>query len=535
MNPDLGGAMPGRADDLGVSAADIDLAINEQLFASLRLPLLMVLLSSLVSTVLLWTQGGRHSLLLLLLAGLGAIGFGAHQLLQRFQAADSDERRHGRWRRYLILLASLSGGSMALAASWLLPLASPLQQALCIGLLTAASVLSGSSHAICPRVHLAFTLSSLLPLSISLLEQQSPWLQQWGLFSLILLLTQLLGGWMMQRVHHQTLLGELRNRALLTQQQHNRRMSDALNQELAREIFERQSVEQELLAAKWQLESQVRERQRALTASEQALRRETDSRLYLTHHDQLTGLTNRSLLLQRLEDAATRLHLRSDGSSMALLLIDLDRFKWINESLGHAVADDVLRQTAQRLHRSLSSSDTLARIAVDEFAILLEQAPPRAALEDLATHLLAALRQPLQLGEHELRLSASIGIALYPGHGSDARELIGHANHAVCQVKQLGGNRFAFFQEEQQGSSHERLLLEAQLDKALELGQLVVHYQPRLNLASDHIDAVEALVRWHHPELGLVSPASFIGLAEETGQISAIGLQVLRQACQDAR
>ncbi len=517
-----------------IQPADIELAITDQLFARHRMPQLMSMLAGSTMLLLLWAQGAG-TLLLPLFAAF-ALACASCQLLQhRYSQADAHARRTGRWRAGLILTTGLCGGSMAAAACALLPLAPPLQQALCMSLVTATSIIAASSHAICPRVHLTFTLASLLPLSIAMLEREDAWLQQWGLFSLLLLLTQLLHGWLNHRIRLHNLISELENRALLRQQEHSRRMSDALNQELAREIFERQSIEEELLATKWQLESKVRERQKALTASQQALQREAHNRLYLAQHDQLTGLTNRGLLMQRLADASERLRRRDDGSSLVLLLIDIDRFKWINESLGHDVADEVLRLVAHRLQECTSSGATLSRMAVDEFAILLDPAPARSELEQLAGRLLAHLRQPLQLGEHQLRLSASLGIALYPGHCENDDELIGCANSAVRHVKQLGGNHFAFYSETLHAHTHERLLLEAQLDKALENDQLVVYYQPRLNLHGNRVQGAEALVRWIHPELGMVSPASFIGLAEETGQINAIGAFVLRQACLQAR
>lgn len=517
-----------------VRAADIELAITEQLFSSLRLPMLMVVMACLSTSVLLWAQGcGLQTLPLL--TGLLGIGLGALLMLQRFSQASEDVRRQSRWRRYAILLGGLGGGSMALSAIWLMPSAPVLSQALCMSLITAANVLSASSNAICPRVHLSFSLSSLLPLSIVLLEQSHPAAQQWGLFSLALLLTLLISGWLTQQLLHHSLVSDLQNRALLRQQEHSRRMTEILNHELGREIFERESIEQELLSTKWKLESQVRERQQALTSSEQALRREAENRQYLASHDQLTGLGNRRLLLQRLEDAATHLHLHGHDGNLALLLLDIDRFKWINESLGHDLADEVLRQVAQRLNANTDNHITLARMAVDEFAILLDQALPRDALEALASTLLQAIRQPLQVGTHQLRLSASIGIALYPGHSLDVQEIIGRANQAVSHVKKTGGNHYQFYNDSLHSGGHERLMLEARLDQALECGQLVVHYQPRLTLITHKVESAEALVRWNHPELGMVSPASFIGLAEETGQICAIGTFVLRQACLDAR
>jgi EAL domain-containing protein (putative c-di-GMP-specific phosphodiesterase class I) len=198
------------------------------------------------------------------------------------------------------------------------------------------------------------------------------------------------------------------------------------------------------------------------------------------------------------------------------------------------VADDILCEVAHRLTRSVSRADTIARIAVDEFAILLDGQLATEELEPMARRLLAELRQGLQAGGHELVISASLGISLLSAAG-DPAALLSQASMAMRHAKQLGGNTAQFYRDSLQGSSRERLLLEAQLDKALDKGQLEVFYQPKLTLGTDRLLSAEALVRWRHPEFGLVSPSSFIELAEETGQINAIGAFVLRQACQQAR
>ncbi|MFP8977784.1 putative bifunctional diguanylate cyclase/phosphodiesterase, partial [Pseudomonas aeruginosa] len=262
-------------------------------------------------------------------------------------------------------------------------------------------------------------------------------------------------------------------------------------------------------------------------------RRDVEERLrHLLHYDELTGLANRRLFRERLHEAAQRA--RQEEGGLALLLIDLDRFKLLNDSLGHEVADQLLREMAQRLRRTAPEANTLARLAGDEFAILLDGGTGAAALSRLAERLLVQLRQPVSVLGHELILGASLGISLFSEQAREISVLMSQANLAMQHAKQLGGNTFQFFRDNLQDSTLERLRLETRLRKAVEEGQLDVHYQPKLCLASGRPDSVEALVRWHHPEEGMIPPSTFIGLAEECGLIGEIGEFVLRRACLQA-
>ncbi|AZC47428.1 Sensory box/GGDEF family protein [Pseudomonas chlororaphis subsp. piscium] len=262
-------------------------------------------------------------------------------------------------------------------------------------------------------------------------------------------------------------------------------------------------------------------------------RRESEERMrYLTHYDELTGLANRSLFRERLREAHQRM--RQGGRSLALVHINLDRFKLLNDSLGHDVADQLLQKMARRLVNALPEADTIARLSGDEFAVLFDAYGSLSSLTRVATRLSAKLRLPITVEGHELVVSASMGISMLPDSAREIPALISQANIAMQHAKHLGGNNFQFYTASLQASTLERLQLENQLRKAVEERQLKVFYQPKLCLATGRLNAAEALVRWDHPDLGRVPPGDFIGLAEEIGLIGPIGEFVLRQACWQA-
>jgi diguanylate cyclase (GGDEF)-like protein/PAS domain S-box-containing protein len=254
---------------------------------------------------------------------------------------------------------------------------------------------------------------------------------------------------------------------------------------------------------------------------------------HLAQHDVLTDLPNRLLLKDRLTQAIARAH--RNHKQLAVLFLDLDGFKRINDSLGHTVGDKLLQSIAERLISCVRKSDTVSRQGGDEFVILLPEVAHATDVAISAAKIITELKQVHSIGEHRLRITVSIGLSTYPDSGEDAETLIKNADTAMYHAKQCGRDNYQFFKPDMSLRAVERQSLEGQLRYALERQELLLHYQPKINLKTGAITSVEALIRWQHPERGLLFPGQFLTIAEDTGMIVAIGRWVLREACRQTR
>src|SRR5215472_15586461 len=294
--------------------------------------------------------------------------------------------------------------------------------------------------------------------------------------------------------------------------------ANALTRKWDNERILRQQVEQ--------LEQVVEARTQGLEAANKQLR-------HLATHDSLTGLPNRVLLDDRLTQAAV--HAERDGHSFAVAMFDLDRFKVVNDSFGHRAGDQLIKEVAHRLAGVARSTDTVARLGGDEFLFIMDRLAKREDAVQIVRRAVEALAQPIRLGDVDIHASASVGIAVFPGDGKNAETLLANADAAMYCAKQRGRNNIQCYTSGMNAVTQDKVKLESDLHAALTLKQLELHFQPKIETASGAIYGAEALVRWRHPERGLVPPGEFIPLAEACGLIDKIGAWVVNTACRQAR
>ena len=292
----------------------------------------------------------------------------------------------------------------------------------------------------------------------------------------------------------------------------------------ANELLEVQVAQRtsELKSANGKLIQDLEERKRV----EQSIR-------HMAHHDALTGLPNRALFRDRLTHAmaqADRYH-----QILAVLFLDLDRFKAINDTLGHNVGDELLKLAAERLRSCIRDCDTVARLGGDEFTIIVDDIVEIQDAAVVAQKILDTISQPFNLHGHEVFISVSIGLTLYPNDDENADNLLRNADSAMYRAKEYGRNNYQFYVADMNVKARERLMLENQLRRALDRNEFALYYQPRVDLFSGRVIGAEALLRWRHPDMGLVPPAQFIPILEDTGMIIPVGEWVLQQAAQQNR
>jgi len=268
--------------------------------------------------------------------------------------------------------------------------------------------------------------------------------------------------------------------------------------------------------------------------SDISLMKHTQEKLeYIAHHDPLTMLPNRLLLEARLEHSIE--WAKQENFKIAVLFLDLDHFKEINDAFGHSMGDEVLIKVARRLKGLLKEKDTIARIGGDEFIIMVEHCDDLISLEKTIQNILNLFEKPIRAKDHSFKLTCSIGVSLYPNDGQDMETLIKNADAAMYQAKESGRNMYTFYTSEITHTLFEKMLMENELRRAIKSGEFILHYQPQVDMRNKKVVGVEALARWDHPGMGIIMPDKFIPLAESSRLIVPIGRSLLYQACKQAK